>query len=69
MATTRVEATKEKIELLKEMQGMIDTLKSFAARIQDRIDVMIDADLVSMEAEKDVIDEMAEIIKSRNYDT
>ena len=69
MATTRVEATKEKIELLKEMQGMIDTLKSFAARIQDRIDVMIDADLVSMEAEKDVIDEMADIIKSRNYDT
>ncbi len=66
---TRIDATKDKIELLQEMQGMIDTLKSFAARIDEKISIMIDSDLKSMQAEKDVIDEMNEIIKSKDNDT
>ena len=64
MSKTRVDATRDKIELLQEMQAMINTLKSFSARIQERIDVMIEADLTSMNAEKDAIEEMKSIIKS-----
>ena len=62
--TTRVDATKDKIALLQEMQGMIDTLKSFASRIELRIDTMIKADLESMAAEKEIIDEMSNLIQS-----
>ena len=62
--TTRVDATKEKIALLQEMQGMINTLRSYASRIQEKINVMIEADLESMDAEKEAIDEMKELIKS-----
>ena len=62
----RVKATEEKIELLKEMQGMIHTLKQFAARIQERIDIMIDADLRSMEAEKAALDKMEQTIKTES---
>lgn len=69
MSKTRVDATRDKIELLTEMQGMINTLKSFAARIQERIDVMIEADLQSMAAEKQAIDDMKDIIKSNGHDT
>ena len=61
---TRVDATKDKIALLQEMQGMINTLKKFSSRIQDRISVMIEADLESMDAEKGAIDEMKELINS-----
>ena len=64
MSKTRVDATKDKIELLQEMQGMINTLKNYASRIQERINVMIEADLESMDAEKEAIDEMKELIKS-----
>ena len=64
MSKTRVDATRDKIELLQEMQGMINTLKSFSARIQERIDIMIEADLVSMNSEKEAIEEMKNIIKS-----
>ena len=64
MSKTRVDATKDKIELLQEMQGMINTLKSYASRIQERINVMIEADLESMDAEKEAIDEMKELIES-----
>ena len=69
MNKTRVDATRDKIELLTEMQGMINTLKSFAARIQERIDVMIEADLQSMNAEKKAIEDMKDIIKSNGHDT
>ncbi len=65
---TRVDATKDKIELLQEMQGMINTLKLFAARISEKMDVMIDSDLKSMQAEKSIIDEMSELIKSNDND-
>ena len=63
--TTRVEATKEKIALLQEMQGMIHTLKQFAARIDDKIGTMIKADLESMCAEKAVIEEMEKTINDK----
>ena len=63
MSKTRVEATHEKIALLQEMQGMINTLKKYAARIDDKIAVMIAADLESMTAEKDALDKMEKIIK------
>ena len=68
MTKTRVDATKDKIALLQEMQSMIDTLKSFSARIQDNINTMIEADLESMEAEKQAIDDMKTIIKSNHND-
>ena len=63
--TTRVDATKDKIALLQEMQGMINTLKSFAARIEDKIDTMITADLKSMQAEKDALEEMENTIHNK----
>ena len=63
---TRVDATKDKIELLTEMQGMINTLKSFASRIQDKINIMIEADLESMKAEKAIIDEMSNLINKKD---
>ena len=66
--TTRVDATREKIALLQEMQGMIDTLKKFAARIDDKISAMIDADLKSMAAEKQALEEMESTIKSKDND-
>ena len=66
--TTRVDATKEKIALLKEMQGMINTLKKFAARIDDKINSMVDADLQSMAAEKAALEEMEKSIKSKDND-
>ena len=66
--TTRVDATKEKIALLKEMQGMINTLKKFAARIDDKINSMVDADVQSMAAEKAALEEMEKSIKSKDND-
>ena len=63
---TRVDAVKDKIALLKEMQGMIDELKSFSARIEDRIDIMIQSDLESMCEEKKVIEEMEETINNKD---
>ena len=63
--TTRVDATKDKIALLQEMQGMIDTLKKFSARIEEKIDTMVQADLKSMQAEKDALEEMESTIKSK----
>ena len=63
---TRVDATKDKIELLTEMQGMINTLKSFASRIQEKINIMIEADLESMKAEKSIIDEMSNLIHNKD---
>ena len=66
--TTRVDATKEKIALLKEMQGMINTLKKFAARIDDKINTMVEADLQSMAAEKAALEEMEQSIKSKDND-
>ena len=66
--TTRVDATKEKIALLKEMQGMINTLKKFAARIDDKINTMVEADLESMAAEKAALEEMEQSIKSKDND-
>ena len=65
---TRVDATKDKIALLKEMQGMINQLKSFSARIEDRIDIMIQADLDSMCEEKRVIEEMERTINTKDDD-
>ena len=65
---TRVDATKDKIALLKEMQGMINQLKSFSARIEERIDVMIQSDLESMCAEKKVIEEMEQEIINKDDD-
>ena len=65
---TRVDATKEKIALLQEMQGMINTLKKFAARIDDKINTMISADLESMAAEKAALEEMEMTIKSKDND-
>ena len=64
--TTRVDATKEKIALLQEMQGMIDTLQKFAARINDKIDDMIQADLASMAAEKEALEEMEQSINNKD---
>ena len=64
--TTRVDATKDKIALLQEMQGMIHTLKQFAARIDDKINTMIEADLESMAEEKKAIDEMSELINYKD---
>ena len=64
--TTRVDATKEKIALLQEMQGMINTLKKFASRIDDKINTMITADLESMAAEKKALEEMESTIKSKD---
>ena len=66
--TTRVDATKEKIALLKEMQGMINTLKKFAARIDDKINSMVEADLESMAAEKAALEEMEQSIKLKDND-
>ena len=66
--TTRVDATKEKIALLKEMQGMINTLKKFAARIDDKINTMVEADLESMAAEKAALEEMEQSIKLKDND-
>ena len=63
---TRVDAVKDKIALLKEMQGMIDELKSFSARIEERIDIMIQSDLESMCEEKKVIEEMEETINNKD---
>ena len=63
---TRVDATKEKIELLQEIQGMIHTLKQFAARVDDKIETMIASDLESMEAEKKIIDEMSDLIQYKD---
>lgn len=63
---TRVDATKDKIALLKEMQGMIDQLKSFSYRIEERIDVMIQSDLESMCEEKKVIEEMERTINNKD---
>ena len=65
---TRVDATKDKIALLKEMQGMINQLKSFSARIEERIDIMIQSDLESMCAEKKVIEEMEQEIITKDDD-
>ena len=65
---TRVDATKEKIVLLQEMQGMINTLKNFAARIDEKINTMITADLESMAAEKAALEEMEMTIKSKDND-
>ena len=65
---TRVDATKDKIALLKEMQGMINQLKSFSARIEERIEVMIEADLQSMCEEKKVIEEMERTINTKDDD-
>ena len=65
---TRVDATKDKIALLKEMQGMINQLKSFSARIEERIDIMIQSDLESMCAEKKVIEEMEQEIIAKDDD-
>ena len=65
---TRVDATKEKIALLQEMQGMINTLKNFAARIDEKINTMITADLESMSAEKAALEEMEMTIKSKDND-
>ena len=65
---TRVDATKEKIVLLQEMQGMINTLKNFAARIDEKINAMITADLESMAAEKAALEEMEMTIKSKDND-
>ena len=64
--TTRVDATKEKIALLQEMQGMIDTLQKFAARINEKIDTMIAADLESMCAEKQALEEMEKTINNKD---
>ena len=64
--TTRVDATKEKIALLQEMQGMINTLKKFASRIDDKINTMITADLESMAAERAALEEMESTIKSKD---
>lgn len=66
LGKTRVDATKDKLALLQEMQGMIDTLKKFSARIQDHIEVMLEADLQSMKAEMDAIDEMTNLIKKKD---
>ena len=66
---TRVDATKEKIALLQEMQGMINTLKNFAARIEEKIDTMIAADLDSMCAEKKALEEMEHTIKSKDHES
>ena len=63
---TRVDAVKDKIALLKEMQGMIDELKSFSARIEERIDIMIQSDLESMCEEKKIIEEMEETINNKD---
>ena len=63
---TRVDATKEKIALLQEMQGMLHTLKQFAARIDDKINTMISADLDSMKAEKEALEEMENTIKYKD---
>ena len=63
---TRVDATREKIALLQEMQGMIDTLQKFAARINDKIDDMIQADLASMAAEKEALEEMEQSINNKD---
>ena len=65
---TRVDATKEKIALLQEMKGMIDTLKKFSARINDKIDTMIKADLESMCAEKKALEEMENTINNKDND-
>ena len=65
---TRVEATHEKISLLQEMQQMINTLRKQAARIESQINVMITADLESMEAERAALTEMESKIKSNGTD-
>ena len=61
---TRVEATHEKIALLQEMQTMINALKKQSARIENQINTMIEADLESMNAEKQALEEMELKIKS-----
>ena len=61
---TRVEATHEKIALLQEMQTMINALRKQAARIENQINTMIEADLESMNAEKQALEEMEQKIKS-----
>ena len=65
---TRVEATHEKLELLQEMQIMINALRKQAARIEKQIDTMITADLASMNAEKEALEEMELKIKSNGTD-
>ena len=60
---TRVEATHEKIALLQEMQIMINALKKQSARIESQINKMIKADLESMNAEKQALEEMENKIK------
>ena len=65
---TRVEATHEKIALLQEMQTMINALKKQSARIESQINTMIEADLESMHAEKQALEEMELKIKSNGTD-
>ena len=65
---TRVEATHEKIALLQEMQTMINALKKQSARIENQINTMIEADLESMHAEKQALEEMELKIKSNGTD-
>ena len=66
---TRVEATHEKIALLQEMQLMINTLKKQAARIENQINTMIEADLESMNAEKEALETMELTIKTNTHVT
>ena len=66
---TRVDATKEKIALLQEMQGMIIALQRFAARINEKIDTMVAADLESMKAEKEALEQMELTIKSKDNES
>ncbi len=61
---TRVEATKEKIELLTRVKHLINDFRRDAASIEEQIDKMINADLMSMADEKNIIDKMAKMIKN-----
>ena len=62
----RVDATRDKIALLKEMQDMIDQLKSYSYRIEQRMETMIEADLESMCEEKKVIEQMEQEITKKD---
>ena len=62
----RVDATRDKIALLKEMQDMIDQLKSYSYRIELRMETMIEADLESMCEEKKVIEQMEQEITKKD---
>ena len=66
MSKTRVEATQEKIELLTKVKYLINDFRKKASDIEEQIDVMIDADLVSMEGEKNIIEQMAKLIQNGN---